>query len=152
MAYEVKPLYRKVNTRARGVHHNSGGDAKYDRHTKDGMNKSMSKDVQRGLDYTPLYRFLLSKVGEDWNEIHSEAVKRLDHEEPIYHLVSLPGHAPRQFVMCGESSYYSGLFVDDNSILRFVNPFLCNEDFTPDCSCCTFTFNGTPSRRRHTSA
>src|ERR1039458_7285436 len=103
MAYEVKPLYRKVNTRARGVHHNSGGDAKYDRHTKDGMNKSMSKDVQRGLDYTPLYRFLLSKVGQNWNEIHSEAVSRLDNEEPIYHLVALMGMPRRQFVLCGES-------------------------------------------------
>ena len=34
MLKEKEPLYRKVNTRARGVHHDFGGDYKNDRNTK----------------------------------------------------------------------------------------------------------------------
>ena len=44
---------------------------------------------QNGLDYTPLFRFLLSKVGQDWDAVHSEAVARLDRQEPIYWMVAL---------------------------------------------------------------
>ncbi len=94
--YEKKPLYRKVNTKARGVHHNSGGKAKWDRKAKDrrtkgGSNGSMHGREQRGLDYTPLYKFLLSRIGQDWNVIHSEAVSRLDKQganEAIYTIVA----------------------------------------------------------------
>ena len=31
---QKEPLYRKVNTRARNVHHNFGGDFKYSRNKK----------------------------------------------------------------------------------------------------------------------
>jgi len=48
----------------------------------------MRRDRQNGLDYTPLYRFLLSKVGEDFDEVYSEAVARLDRPDPVFHLVA----------------------------------------------------------------
>lgn len=141
MNKEIKPLYRKVNTRTHNVHHNSGSDAKYDRNTKKGVNKSLNKSDKRGLDYTPLYKFLLSKVGQDWDKIHSQAINRLDQEEPIYHLVAKTPQDKRDYVICGESSYYSGLYIDDNNKLQLTNPDFKNEDLTPSCSCCTHTFN-----------
>lgn len=139
-----EPLYRKVNTKARGVHHNFGSDAKHDRNTKGGTNKNMKKGVERGLDYTPLYRFLLSKVGQDWDKVHSEAVSRLDKEDPIYHLVARNDAEKKDYVRCGESSFYSGLYVDEHNILQKVNPNFANEHLYPSCHCCTHTFNGTP--------
>ena len=142
MNKEIKPLYRKVNTKALNHHHNVGNDAKNDRNTKNGVNKSMKRNVQRGLDYTPLYKFLLSKIGEDWDKIYSEAIKRLDKEEPIFHLVAKSNEQMRDYVRCGESSLYSGLYVDGNNKLQKVNPNLKNEDLAPSCWCCTHTFNG----------
>lgn len=75
-----EPLYRKVNTRTRGVHHYKGGRARWERGTKvaqqnEGERGSMHQGVQNGLDYTPLFRFLLSKVGENWNDVHSELLR-----------------------------------------------------------------------------
>ncbi len=141
MKKDIKPLYRK-EADARNNHHRKGGDAKYDRNTKKGVSKSMKKNVQRGLDYTPLYKFLLSKVGQDWDKIHSEAISRLDKEEPIYYLVARNETEKRDTVMCGESSRYSGLYVDENNLLQKVNPELTNEMLYPSCDCCTHTFNG----------
>lgn len=145
MNKEIKPLYRKVNSKARGCDHHKGPDAKNDRNTKKGIKKSLKKGARRGLDYTPLYKFLLSKIGQDWTAIHSEAVSRLDKQEPIYYLVKLnkEGHS-YDTVRCDESSMYSALYVDENNKLQKVNPDLKNEHLFPSCSCCTHTFNGTP--------
>ena len=143
MNSDNKLLYRKVNTKARNVHHNFGSDAKYDRNTKKGLKKTMSQGEQRGLDYTPLYKFLLSKVGQNWDEVHSEAVSKLDSENPIWNLViDIDSDSNKGYTYCGESSIYSTLYVDDNNTLQLVNPLLKNEDFKPSCPCCTFTFNG----------
>ncbi|MFL6199341.1 MAG: hypothetical protein ACJ76J_09205 [Thermoanaerobaculia bacterium] len=97
---------------------------------------------RRGLDYTPLFKFLLSKVGSDWNDVFSEAVARLDRPEPIFWLVALTEPERRECVRLGESSYYSGLYVDTEGILRIVNPELGPEKMTPLCTCCTHTLNG----------
>ncbi len=149
-----KPLYRKVNTRARGVHHNKGGDYRHERNTKAENSReatlgSMHGKQRRGLDYTPLFRFLLSKVGEDWNAAHSEAVSRLDTEEPIFWMVARSEADKRPCVRIGESSIYSGLYVNENGKLAKVDPQLRNEDLTPDCPCCTHTFNGVPLIRKY---
>lgn len=155
MRKDIKPLYRKVNTRARNCHHKTGSEARYDRNTKSGLNKNMKQGVQRGLDYTPLYMFLLSKVGQDWDKVHREAVSRLDREEPIYYLVvrdkdykSVMG---RPTVRCGESSLYSALYVDENNILQKVDPEYTNEKMFPTCDCCTHTFNGKPFVNKYNS-
>lgn len=141
------PLFRKVNTRARGVHHRFGGrsaDERWKEAQSEAPRGTMHGRQRRGLDYTPLFRFLLSKVGSDWNEVFSEAVARLDRPEPIFWLVALNEHERRECVLVGESTWYSGLYVDDEGRLRVVNPDLGPGSLTPSCSCCTHTFNGVP--------
>ena len=149
MRGQKEPLYRKVNTRARGVHHDKGGQARWERNTKAAKNNestrgSMHSGQEKGLDYTPLYRFLLSKVGEDWDVVHSEAVARLDKEEPIYWMVARTEADKSATVSTGESTYFSGLYIDENNRLAVVDPSTKVEDLEPYCSCCTHTFNGVP--------
>ena len=153
MARETKPLYRKVNTRARGVSHRSGGDYRHERNTKeskasDALREPMRGRDDRGLDYTPLFRFLLAGVGRDWNEVHAEAVARLDREEPIAWLVARDVADGESVVRIGESSYFSGLYVDDANVLRVVDPAATVETLAPTCTCCTHTLNGVPFTRR----
>ncbi|MEX2668371.1 hypothetical protein [Candidatus Uabimicrobium amorphum] len=136
-----KPLYRKVNTKAKGVHHHFGGDYSTNRHSKNNV-VGMSKGKRRGLDYTPLFKFLLSKVGQPWDKVHSEAVSRLDREEPIYYIVSLDKSSAKDVVLVGESSYFSGLFVDEQGILQLTAPHIGPGDLEPSCACCTHSLNG----------
>lgn len=109
------------------------------------MNKSMKRGVHRGLDYTPLFRFLLSKVGQEWDKVFSEAVTRLDTQEPIFWMVKIKDDPSdrsnnEDWFGTGEARY-SKLFVDNNGILQKINPELKNEYFIPSCGC-THTFNG----------
>jgi hypothetical protein len=149
----TKMLYRKVNTRTRFVHHFIGPDYRHERHSKNingdelPLRSSMHGKKQRGLDYTPLYHFLLSKVGLRWDDIFSEAVKRLDRPDPIYHLVARSIDQRRDYVNVDESTCFSGLYVDDNGLLQKVNPTLCTDDIPVTCRCCTHTFNGEVIRR-----
>jgi hypothetical protein len=136
------PLYRKVNTRARGVHHDTGGAARHDRNSKRGPSRGMAQGKKRGLDYTPLYRFLLSRVGEDWARVHSEAVARLDREEPVWHIVHSTRDAGKAIVRVGESTYWSGLYVTADGRLAVIDPMITVERLNPLCACCTHTFNG----------
>lgn len=142
-----EPLYRKVNTRARNVHHNFGGDFKYSRNKKQETLQqtkgTMFGKKERGLDYTPLFRFLLSKVGLEWNDIFSEAKSRLDKTEPIFWLVALSENDKEDFVRIGESSYFSGMYIDQEGILQLSNPTLKTTELKHYCECCTHTFNGT---------
>lgn len=123
---QKEPLYRKVNTRARNVRHNFGGDFKYSRRKKsetlEQIKGAMYGKKERGLDYTPLFRFLLSKVGSKWDEIYSEAKSRLDKTEPIFWLVALNENDRKDFVRLGEATFFSGLYVDNDDILQFSNP------------------------------
>lgn len=138
-----KPLYRKVNTRAHGVFHNIGGDYRRTRHARGKVRETMHGKKRRGLDYTPLFRFLLSKVGARWDDVFSEAVARLDRPDPIFWLVARQPSERRAVVCIGESSYFSGLFVDESGILQRVDPGFGPQDIQPSCTCCTHTFNGT---------
>ena len=97
---------------------------------------------ERGLDYTPLFKFLLSQVGFDWDGIFSEAKSRLDRTEPIYWLVALNENERKEYVCIGESSYFSGMYVDSENKLQVTNPELKAKDLTPFCDCCTHTLNG----------
>lgn len=144
---EKPPLYRKVNTTAHGVHHLVGGDFREERKKQttdqpDAQHLGMHGRKKRGLDYTPLFRFLLSKVGQQWNSIYSEAIARLDRPEPIFWLVALREADEQDYVRTGESSYFSGLRVDQNGVLQVVNPKLDAGSLAPLCKCCTHTFNG----------
>ena len=142
-----KPLYRKVNVTAHGVGHPHGGDYRETRGRDTAV--GMRRGARRGRDYTPLFRFLLSKVGSPWNEVHSEAVSRLDEEAPIRWLVASRRERAAEFVRVGESTYFSGLYVDDAGALRVVNPDLDEDSLEPGCGCCTHTFNGVPFTRRY---
>lgn len=146
MNKEKSNLFRKVNTKALNVQHHFGGDFKHTRNSKsetlEQTKGKMSGRKERGLDYTPLYRFLLSKVGSNWDDVFSEAKSRLDKTEPIFNIVALNEHEKEDFVRTGESSYFSGLYVDNNGILQLSNPNLTAKEMTPFCTCCTHTLNG----------
>ncbi|MBH3006458.1 hypothetical protein [Serratia ureilytica] len=84
-----KKLYRRESVASRGPIA-SGGEYRWGRHGKQAddeqlpLRESMHGRIQHGMDYTPLFQFLLSKVGQPWNEVHSEAISRLDKEAPPY--------------------------------------------------------------------
>lgn len=149
-----KPLYRRVNTRARNVDHHHGGDYRHQRNTNrerdsDETRGSMRRRQRRGLDYTPLFQYLLSKIGEDWREVFSEAAARLDTTEPIFWMVARQPHERQDSVRVGESTHYSGLYVDEAGRLQAVNPELGPHNLEPSCSCCTHTFNGVRLTRKY---
>lgn len=97
---------------------------------------------RHGRDYTPLFRFLQARVGGQWDVVYAEAKARLDTTEPIFWIVARTELERREVVRLGESSYFSGLFVDDHGLLQRVNPDLRPQDMVPNCSCCTHTLNG----------
>ncbi|MEO0823754.1 MAG: hypothetical protein AAF074_25510 [Pseudomonadota bacterium] len=109
----------------------------------------MHKKHSHGLDYTPLFRFLLSKIREGWSAAHREAVDRLDREEPIFWLVARQREDGQPFVRIGERTYFTGLYVDDDNRLALVDADLTVEQMTPFCPCCTHTLNGVPFVRRY---
>jgi hypothetical protein len=151
MSRSRAPLYRKVNTRARGVYHHFGGDFRHQRATeklRDERHGTMHGQRRRGLDYTPLFQSLRSKVGEDWNVVFREAVTRLDRPDPIFWVVSLEERNKQDYVCVGDSSYFSGLFVDHDGRLQLAHPALCVSTLTPSCGCCTHTLNGIPFTRK----
>lgn len=146
MNKEKSQLFRKVNTKTFNVHHNFGGDFKNTRNSKketlEQTKGKMFGRKERGLDYTPLYRFLLSKVGLDWDTVFSEAKSRLNSSDPIFWMVALRENEKEDFIRTGESSYFSGLYVDNSGVLQISNPNLKAKDMKPFCNCCTHTFNG----------
>lgn len=141
------PLYRKVNTRARNVRHDFGGEARLDRSknkaiTNDTSRGSMRSNRQNGLDYTPLFKFLLSRVGCDWDEVYSEAVSRLPTPEPIFWMVSEATPFGDGIAHTGDTTFFSELFIDEQNVLQKVDPKIGVEDLKPTCVCCTHSFNG----------
>lgn len=140
-----EPLYRKVNTQTHGVRHAEFGDFRTERKEQalsEASRGTMHAKRKGGLDYTPLFKFLLSKVGSEWDSVYSEAVARLDRPDPIFWLVARHEGEKRDMVRIGESSYFSGLYIDDDGILRIVDPDLRAKNLTPYCTCCTHTLNG----------
>lgn len=147
---EKKPLYRKENTTAHNVwRNNPGGHYRDQRNSKaqsrsEAARGSMHGIKHHGYDYTPLFRFLLSRVGGHWDEIFSEAVSRLDRPEPVFWMVAIHEDDREDIVRLGESAYFNGLYVDEQKQLQIVNPQLSVEEMKPHCRCCTHTFNGVP--------
>lgn len=145
MNREKQPLYRKENKRALNFWRNRDKVRyRYERHSKKmdnfvGNYKPMHS-TNNDYDYTPLFKFLLSKVGQQWDDVFSEAVSRLNDRKPIFWMVDLhyePGQ--RTIVAIGEGSCYSKLTVVDGILVK------ADENATPDekgCTCCTHTFNG----------
>lgn len=167
MKRRANPLYRKEKKTGLQTHYYvvSGGENRWSRNTKrtkkeaedevsflphKGHNAYKSGYQNRGFgyDYTPLFMFLISKVGQKWDDVYSEAKSRLDKEEPIFWLVQLPGEkvhtmdSIRDVIRIGESSYCSGLTIDENGILIKVNENAL--PIMPGCKCHTHSFNGKP--------
>lgn len=123
-----EPLYRKENKASLSTKYyvNKGGDFRHSRNTKAFLNDERTHQPMHGgqfqYDYTPLFMFLLSRVGKNWNETYSEAKARLDKEEPIFYLVALHEADKKDTIRCGQSAYYSGLYVDDAGLLQKVDP------------------------------
>ena len=115
------PLFRKENTTAHRPNCRRGGDFSNERHSKaaerSGATRAPMRGQDQGRDYTPLFRFLLSRVGCPWSLVHSEAVARLDREEPIRWMVALHADERKDIVRVGESSFFSGLWVDEQGLL-----------------------------------
>ncbi|WP_225595683.1 hypothetical protein [Pseudomonas sp. PDM05] len=101
----------------------------------------MHSHHRHGFDYTPLYRFLLSKVGHPWDQVFSEANARLDRPDPIFWMVALHESDKQDYVRTDENSYYSGLWVDDAGLLQKVDPQLTPERMPTFYDCRTHTFN-----------
>ena len=135
-----KPLFRKVNTKARGVHHGFGTDFKDTKSTKREPSTKMKRNVKRGLDYTPLFKFLLSKVGKPYSATLKEATSRIEDNSVINCMVV--SDTDKTYFRYGESTYYSTLYVDENGLLQVVDPNVNSSTLKPSCPCCTHTFNG----------
>ncbi len=147
MNRKKEPLYRKENKVSLSNKYNvvKGGDFRHQRNTKEFLNydgsHSPMNSGQFGYDYTPLFKFLLSKVGENWDSVFSEAISRLDKKEPIFWLVAKNADEKKDIIRCGDNSYYSGLYIDENNLLQIAN---VNAE-VPDAyksSSETVTFNG----------
>lgn len=151
MNRQKEPLYRKHNKLATHFHlsrSSAGGNFRHQRNTKEMTTFEGShmpvKSSQIGYDYTPLYKFLLSRVGKNWDEVFSEAVSRLNEQEPIFRMVDLR-YEDKDFkhpiARLGESTYYSRLTVKDGILVK-ADP----NAKAPDkyCTCCTHSFNGVP--------
>jgi hypothetical protein len=143
MRGEKEPLYRKINWRTYHVDNHSNKDANKDRGRKNGVSAKMSSK-RHGLDYTPLFKFLLSKIGKSWDAVYSEAISRLDSKEPITWIMD----KERDSFMVGNARFNT-LFVDNDGLIQKVNPDLKNEDFDESCYCCTHTFNGKPLNNKY---
>ena len=144
-----KPLYRRVNTRTFNVKHGHkstsvSGSIRQSEGGEMPKIQSMHSKHKHGLDYTPLYKFLLKSVGKNWDEVFSEVVPRLDKQEPIFFMVARAELDQRRFFRSDENSYFSGLFVDAAGLLQKVDPELTAGDMVPYCACCAHSFNGEP--------
>ena len=112
------------------------------------MPKTMKSGIQHGLDYTPLFRFLLSKVGQPWDQTYSEVKTRVLSDDEIRYMVKDDAGFD-SFFRYGESAYFSSLFVDDEGLLQKIDPTLTNNDLYPSCPCCTHTFNGKTFQKKY---
>ncbi|MDJ0639044.1 MAG: hypothetical protein QNJ20_09430 [Paracoccaceae bacterium] len=167
--FAKKPLYRKVNRRTHSLCFSDRGGAEYrwTRNAKDQTREAAEKGAlgkthYHGLDYTPLYRFLLSQVGTDWAATYQEACTRLPdrvrddgRDRPIFDMVydperdpdakdwiELRGQPMHSILRAGDFTLFSTLCVDDAGHLQKVDPDLGIEHISPWCPCHTHTFNG----------
>ena len=128
---EKKLLYRSRNYKDKQSDYSTSLHYRFIRNTKKPieLKKKMKGCDNGGRDYTPLFKFLLSKVGQKWDSVYSEAKSRLDTDAPIFYMVSLNPEETNEVVHLGDTSYYSQLHVDENGILKKVNPNFNVENF-----------------------
>lgn len=137
---EKKPLYRKVNKRTHdgwAWYYYRKERYRFERHKKS-YTQAAKMPIKKhsmfrtGYDYTPLFRFLHSHVGNVWADIFCECQARLNDIEPLTWMVVnvnkhglvvdnyLPNGESREYFRVGES-YWSTLYVDEDGVLQFVD-------------------------------
>ncbi len=126
---EKEKLYRKVNKKSLSSLYDTirGGEYRWHRQKhkrvdfENPVNFLSMRSGKYGRDFTPLYRFLTSKVGRDWDEVYSEAVSRIERVDraKIFDLVGKRTDYP--IVRLGEATHFYRLYVDENNILQFVD-------------------------------
>lgn len=145
-----EPLYRKEKKTGLSTHYYviTGGDYRHTRNSKkqkqfDGHKQPMNSG-KWGVDYTPLYRYLLSKVGQIWDEVYSEVCKRLpvEHRQAINYMVVTDTNEPEPYFRYGENSYFSTLTIKDGILVKVDG----EKSFIPPSRiksvCNTYSFNG----------
>lgn len=107
-------------------------------------NNNTCHGAQLGWDYTPLFKYLLSKVGQPWNDVYKDIKPRLNSIIPIYWMVNRYKNKEDLlgYIRVGQSTYYSSLYVDDKGLLQYVDKSINEHTLEPSCKCCTYTFNG----------
>lgn len=107
-------------------------------------NNNTCHGAQLGWDYTPLFKYLLSKVGQPWNDVYKDVKPRLNSTIPIHWMVSTNKDVNTLlgYIRVGESTYYSSLYVDNKGLLQYVDKTIDHTTLKPTCKCCTYTFNG----------
>ena len=137
---EKKPLYRKVNKRT----HNGWAwyyypkyRYRFDRHKEvdtqiERMPVKKHSIFRTGYDYTPLFRFLHSHVGDVWTDIFRECQARLNDMKPLTRMVvnvnerglvvdNYPDRELPKYCIESEDGYWSTLYVDEEGVLQFVD-------------------------------
>lgn len=107
-------------------------------------NNNTCHGAELGWDYTPLFKYLLSKVGQPWNEVYKDVKPKVNSVVPIYWMVNRYKNKDELlgYIRVGESTYYSSLYVDDKGLLQYVDKIIDHTTLEPSCNCCTHTFNG----------
>jgi hypothetical protein len=141
MEKRKEKLYRKENKSSLSSHYNvvSGGEYRHERHSKknkDFENAPRKTSMVSGkfqYDYTPFFRFMIAKVGTNFDAACSEAKPRMDYRffEVLGWIFSgLNPHendGDNSMFRCGESTTYPRLIVDENGLIQFKDPNYHNE-------------------------
>ena len=163
---DKKPLYRKINKKT----HNGWASytfrkeryrferGKKQNYLPEHSPIKRSSSFTTGYDYSPLYHFLLTHVGQVWGPVFQECQYRLDKLSPMTYMVvnvnehgivvdNHPDGVLPDFFRC-EDSYWSTLWVDEKGILQFVNKDFNLEDIVDTLKYptkeFTITWNGRP--------
>lgn len=88
------------------------------------FHKGMGKKYRNGYDYKPLEEFLKSKVGENWNDVFSEILTKIDkryrHELKWVFSYCVPrGNYDDEFIPRSRRGYVlcNQIFIDINNII-----------------------------------
>lgn len=128
--HEEKPLYRKEKKTGLMTQYyvNRGGEYRWERSKSVTPNrvydalKQQMKSRKLGMDWQPLYNFIMSNVGCNYDETYSKALKRCNkfRDEFNKHWAYL-FNDDRDIVRLGENTYYSALTIDEFNNIQIRN-------------------------------
>ena len=122
-----KYLYRKLrkSNHSRYVSEKHKNDKNLDLFSDLPFHKGMGKRYKYGYDYRPLEEFLNSKIGENWDDVYSELLTKIDKKYIHEVLNVLEYYAPiaiydEFFTPMNKRGYvlYNRVFVDIDNILN----------------------------------